>query len=137
METTFHELWLCQVKLGLITLDSYLDIFDFFLDYNPMDIHLKSVNQIIFFCTFNVVDFVLNLEQEVLSRVMAYSGHDEICHLQVNAAYVQLVLLVYKVIAVFNKVNAAKSRVTTAVRVSTAGWIKWLEDQDMRVNEIY
>ncbi|GKF32506.1 hypothetical protein Tco_0102304, partial [Tanacetum coccineum] len=32
-----------------------------------------------------------------------------------------LVLLVYKVTAVFNKVNAAKSRVTTAVRVSTAG----------------
>ncbi|GJR62557.1 hypothetical protein Tco_1504719 [Tanacetum coccineum] len=46
----------------------------------------------------------------------------------------QLVLLVS---AVFNKVNAAKSRVTTAIRVSTAGWIKWLEDQDMRVNEIY
>nr|GEV34786.1 ribonuclease H-like domain-containing protein [Tanacetum cinerariifolium] len=49
----------------------------------------------------------------------------------------QLVLLVYKVAVVFNKVNAAKSRVATAVRVSTAGWIKWLEDQDMRVNEIY
>nr|GEW60473.1 hypothetical protein [Tanacetum cinerariifolium] len=32
----------------------------------------------------------------------------------------QLVLLVYKVTTVFNKVNAAKSRVTTAVRVSTA-----------------
>ncbi|GJZ54542.1 hypothetical protein Tco_0609427, partial [Tanacetum coccineum] len=48
-----------------------------------------------------------------------------------------LVLLVYKVTAVFNRVNAAKSRVTTAVRVSTAGWIKWLEDQDMRVNELY
>ncbi|GJR62561.1 hypothetical protein Tco_1504723 [Tanacetum coccineum] len=48
-----------------------------------------------------------------------------------------LVLLVYKVTVVFNKVNAAKLRVTTAVRVSTAGWIKWLEDQDMRVNEIY
>nr|GEU93630.1 ribonuclease H-like domain-containing protein [Tanacetum cinerariifolium] len=32
---------------------------------------------------------------------------------------------------VFNKVNAAKSRVTTAVRVSTAGWIKRLKDQDM------
>nr|GEU40949.1 hypothetical protein [Tanacetum cinerariifolium] len=55
----------------------------------------------------------------------------------VNAAYVQLVLPVYKVTAVFNKVKAAKSRVTTDVRVSTAGWIKWLEDQDMRVNEIY
>nr|GEW28406.1 hypothetical protein [Tanacetum cinerariifolium] len=49
----------------------------------------------------------------------------------------QLVLLVYKVTVVFNKVNAAKSRVTTAVRVSTVGWIKWLEEQDMRVNEIY
>nr|GEW51326.1 lon protease 2, peroxisomal [Tanacetum cinerariifolium] len=49
----------------------------------------------------------------------------------------QLVLLVYKVTVVFNKVNAAKSRVTTTVRVSTAGWIKWLEDQDTRVNEIY
>nr|GEV78622.1 hypothetical protein [Tanacetum cinerariifolium] len=36
-----------------------------------------------------------------------------------------------KVTAVLNKVNAAKSRVTTAVKVSTAGWIKWLEDQDM------
>nr|GEX18297.1 hypothetical protein [Tanacetum cinerariifolium] len=42
----------------------------------------------------------------------------------------QLVLLVYKVAVVFNKVNAAKSRVTTAVRVSTTRWIKWLEDQD-------
>nr|GEV45768.1 hypothetical protein [Tanacetum cinerariifolium] len=39
----------------------------------------------------------------------------------VNAAYVQLVLLVYKVVAIFNKVIAAKSRVTTTVRVSTAG----------------
>nr|GEX59621.1 hypothetical protein [Tanacetum cinerariifolium] len=47
----------------------------------------------------------------------------------------QLVLLVYKVTAVFNKVNSAKSRVTTAVRVSIAGWIKWLEDQDMRTTE--
>nr|GFA98224.1 hypothetical protein [Tanacetum cinerariifolium] len=54
-----------------------------------------------------------------------------------NATYVQLVLLVYKVTDVFNKVNAAKSRVTTAIRVSTAGWIKLLEDQDMRVNEIF
>nr|GEZ13605.1 putative ribonuclease H-like domain-containing protein [Tanacetum cinerariifolium] len=36
------------------------------------------------------------------------------------------------VTAVFNKVNAAKSRVTTAIRVSTVRWIKWLEDQDMR-----
>nr|GEW55852.1 putative reverse transcriptase domain-containing protein [Tanacetum cinerariifolium] len=44
----------------------------------------------------------------------------------------QLVLLVYKVAAVFNKVNAAKSRVTTAVRVSTIGWIKWLKEQDMQ-----
>nr|GEW82745.1 hypothetical protein [Tanacetum cinerariifolium] len=48
-----------------------------------------------------------------------------------------LVMLVYQVSAVFNKVNAAKSRVTTAVKVSTAGWIKWLEDQDMQVNEPY
>nr|GEX24068.1 hypothetical protein [Tanacetum cinerariifolium] len=54
------------------------------------------------------------------------------CKASVNAAYVQLVLLVYKFTAVFNKVNAAKSRVTTVVRVSTGGWIKWLEDQDMR-----
>nr|GEV29514.1 prostamide/prostaglandin F synthase [Tanacetum cinerariifolium] len=58
------------------------------------------------------------------------------CKALVNAAYIQLVLLVYKV-DVFNKVNAAKSRVTTAVRVSTAGWLKWLEEQDMQVNEIY
>nr|GEX08298.1 hypothetical protein [Tanacetum cinerariifolium] len=36
----------------------------------------------------------------------------------------QLVLLVCKVTAVFNKVNAAKLRVTTVVRVSTARWIK-------------
>nr|GEZ82319.1 putative reverse transcriptase domain-containing protein [Tanacetum cinerariifolium] len=48
----------------------------------------------------------------------------------------QLVLLVYKVTVVFKKVNAAKSKVTTAVRVSTAGWIKWLEDQDMRSKEL-
>nr|GEU90755.1 hypothetical protein [Tanacetum cinerariifolium] len=46
--------------------------------------------------------------------------------MKVNVAYVQLVLLVYKVVAVFNKVNAAKSRVTTA------GWIKQLEEQDMQ-----
>nr|GEX80056.1 hypothetical protein [Tanacetum cinerariifolium] len=56
---------------------------------------------------------------------------------KVDASYVQLVLLVNKVTPVFNKVNAAKSRVTTAVRVSTTGWKKWLEEQDMRVNEIY
>nr|GEU84875.1 hypothetical protein [Tanacetum cinerariifolium] len=48
----------------------------------------------------------------------------------------KLVRLVYKVTAVFNKVNAAKSRVITAVRVSTAGSIKWLEDQDMRAKEL-
>nr|GEV22155.1 retrovirus-related Pol polyprotein from transposon TNT 1-94 [Tanacetum cinerariifolium] len=36
----------------------------------------------------------------------------------------QLVLLVYKVTIVFNKVNATSSRVTTADRVTTAGWIK-------------
>nr|GEV93059.1 hypothetical protein [Tanacetum cinerariifolium] len=48
----------------------------------------------------------------------------------------QLVLLVYKVDVVFNKVNDAKSRVTTAVRVSTARWIKWLKDQDMRAKEL-
>ncbi|GJY04689.1 hypothetical protein Tco_0370629 [Tanacetum coccineum] len=42
--------------------------------------------------------------------------------LEVTAA--QLVLLVYKVTTVFNKVNAASSRVTTAERVTTAGWIK-------------
>nr|GEU48108.1 ribonuclease H-like domain-containing protein [Tanacetum cinerariifolium] len=48
-----------------------------------------------------------------------------------------LVLMVYKVTAVFNKVNADKLRVTIAVRVSIVGWIKWLEDQDIRVNEIY
>nr|GEX77418.1 hypothetical protein [Tanacetum cinerariifolium] len=35
-----------------------------------------------------------------------------------------LVMLVYKVTSVFNKVNAASSRVTTADRVTTAGWIK-------------
>nr|GEW53987.1 ribonuclease H-like domain-containing protein [Tanacetum cinerariifolium] len=46
-----------------------------------------------------------------------------------------LVMLIYQVSAVFNKVNAAKSRVTTAVKVSTTGWIKWLKDQDMHVNE--
>nr|GEX24990.1 hypothetical protein [Tanacetum cinerariifolium] len=55
---------------------------------------------------------------------------------RVNAAYAQLVLLVYKVTAVFNKVNAAKSRVTTVVRVSTAGWIKWLKDQDISSSRI-
>ncbi|GJS02951.1 hypothetical protein Tco_0319459 [Tanacetum coccineum] len=36
----------------------------------------------------------------------------------------KLVLLVYKVTTVFHKVNAASSRVTTAERVITAGWIK-------------
>nr|GEX11597.1 glutathione S-transferase T3-like [Tanacetum cinerariifolium] len=35
----------------------------------------------------------------------------------------QLVLLVYKVTTVFNKVNVASSRVTTAERVTTTGWI--------------
>ncbi|GJT68554.1 hypothetical protein Tco_1020034 [Tanacetum coccineum] len=36
----------------------------------------------------------------------------------------QLVLLVYKVTTIFNKVNAASSRVTTAERVTIVGWIK-------------
>nr|GEV45839.1 putative ribonuclease H-like domain-containing protein [Tanacetum cinerariifolium] len=53
----------------------------------------------------------------------------------VNVSYVQLVLLVYKIAAVFNKVNAAKSRVTTVVRVSTTSWIKRLEEQDMQAKE--
>nr|GEX85534.1 hypothetical protein [Tanacetum cinerariifolium] len=44
--------------------------------------------------------------------------------MKVNAACAQLVLLVYKVTTVFNKVNAASSRVTTADRVTTARWIK-------------
>nr|GEY55682.1 ribonuclease H-like domain-containing protein [Tanacetum cinerariifolium] len=52
-----------------------------------------------------------------------------------GVATAKLVLLVYKVIAVFNKVNAAKSRVTTTVRVSTTGWIKRLEEQDMQLYE--
>nr|GEZ72347.1 hypothetical protein [Tanacetum cinerariifolium] len=46
------------------------------------------------------------------------------CGVDGVAAKVVLVLLVYKVITVFNKVNAARSRVTTADRVTTAGWIK-------------
>nr|GEV75730.1 hypothetical protein [Tanacetum cinerariifolium] len=36
----------------------------------------------------------------------------------------QLLLLMYKVTTVFNKVYAASSRVTTVDRVTTAGWIK-------------
>nr|GEZ29811.1 hypothetical protein [Tanacetum cinerariifolium] len=47
----------------------------------------------------------------------------------------QSVLLVCKVAAIFNKVNTAKTKVTTAVRVSIAGWIKWLEDQDMQTKD--
>nr|GEU45516.1 hypothetical protein [Tanacetum cinerariifolium] len=43
---------------------------------------------------------------------------------RVNAACDQLVLLIYKVTTVFNKVNAASSKVTTADRVTTVGWIK-------------
>nr|GEV25400.1 hypothetical protein [Tanacetum cinerariifolium] len=58
------------------------------------------------------------------------------CLYKINVAYAQLVLLVYKVTAIFNKVNAAKSRVITAVRVSTGGWIKWLEEQDMQAKEL-
>nr|GEY29526.1 hypothetical protein [Tanacetum cinerariifolium] len=45
-------------------------------------------------------------------------------HDDVRVTTAQLVLLVYKVTNVFNKVNAASSRVTTADRVTTAGWIK-------------
>ncbi|GJW28600.1 hypothetical protein Tco_0045475 [Tanacetum coccineum] len=44
VETTFHELWLCQLKFGLISLDSYLNIFNPLLDHNPTDIHLKSID---------------------------------------------------------------------------------------------
>nr|GEU48078.1 hypothetical protein [Tanacetum cinerariifolium] len=36
----------------------------------------------------------------------------------------QLVLMEYKITTVFNKVNASKSRVTTADKVATVGWIK-------------
>nr|GFA26178.1 hypothetical protein [Tanacetum cinerariifolium] len=39
---------------------------------------------------------------------------------EVHSPSSELVLLLYEVAAVLNKVNAAKSRVTTAVRVSTA-----------------
>nr|GEX04412.1 putative ribonuclease H-like domain-containing protein [Tanacetum cinerariifolium] len=66
---------------------------------------------------------------------LRYRGRYSFLMPYVNAAYVQLVLLVYKVTAIFNKVNVAKLRVTTAVRVSTAGWIKCLKDQDMRTYE--
>nr|GEZ56476.1 hypothetical protein [Tanacetum cinerariifolium] len=62
-------------------------------------------------------------------RIVGFKGLQEV-------TTAQLVLLVYKVAAVFNKVNVAKSRLTTAVRVSTAGWIKWLEDQDMVKSKI-
>nr|GEY01468.1 hypothetical protein [Tanacetum cinerariifolium] len=41
-----------------------------------------------------------------------------------NAARDQLVLLVYKVTTVFNKVNVVSLRVTTADRVTIARWIK-------------
>nr|GEU45981.1 putative ribonuclease H-like domain-containing protein [Tanacetum cinerariifolium] len=68
-------------------------------------------------------------EHQVYGRIVGLKG-------LYGVSIAQLVLLVYKVAAIFNKVNAAKSRVT-AVRGSTARWIKWLEDQDMRVNQIY
>nr|GEX60896.1 hypothetical protein [Tanacetum cinerariifolium] len=77
----------------------------------------------------------VRLQVDYESNLVLLMEYEEIFQV-VNAAYVQLVLLVYKVTAVFNKVNAIKSRVTTAVTVSIVGWIKWLEEQDMRVNEI-
>nr|GEV50924.1 hypothetical protein [Tanacetum cinerariifolium] len=82
------------------------------------------------------------------STIYSTTDHNEFDHFKRETYHVrlkglhkvttaQLVLLVCKATAVFNKVNDAKSRVTTAVRVSTARWIKRLEEQDMRVNEIY
>nr|GEU58036.1 uncharacterized mitochondrial protein AtMg00810-like [Tanacetum cinerariifolium] len=68
-------------------------------------------------------------KHQVYGKIVRFKGLHEV-------TIAKLVLLVYKVVAVFNKVNAAKSRVITAVRVSTARWIKWLEEQDMQVNEI-
>nr|GEU53975.1 hypothetical protein [Tanacetum cinerariifolium] len=47
----------------------------------------------------------------------------KIIRADVNTACAQLVQLVYKVTTVFNKVNAASLRVTTADRVTTARWI--------------
>nr|GEW95374.1 copia protein [Tanacetum cinerariifolium] len=81
------------------------------------------------------VDDMENLLFQTLKIMFEPHVEDIIWKYQQGA--VKLVLLVYKVAVVFNKVNVAKSRVTTTVRVSTTGWIKWLEDQDMQVNEIY
>nr|GEU81203.1 retrovirus-related Pol polyprotein from transposon TNT 1-94 [Tanacetum cinerariifolium] len=80
------------------------------------------------------VDDMDNILFRTLKTMFAHHVEDTIWKYQQGLA--KLVLLVYKVTAVFNKVNAAKSRVTTVVRVSIAGWIKWLEDQDMRAKEL-
>nr|GEU91738.1 hypothetical protein [Tanacetum cinerariifolium] len=91
-------------------------------------------HQSLAFMCFNVYPNILN--ESPMEICSSTRFNPNITMIWVNAAYVQLVLLVYKVTAIFNKVNAAKSRVTTAVRVSTTGWIKWLEDQDMRAKEL-
>nr|GEU86011.1 hypothetical protein [Tanacetum cinerariifolium] len=73
-------------------------------------------------------DFLRLIRRQINEGIVGFKG-------LYGVTTAQLVLLVYKVTVVFNKVNATKSRVTTAVRVSTTGWIKWLEDQDMRNKE--
>nr|GFB96845.1 hypothetical protein [Tanacetum cinerariifolium] len=55
-------------------------------------------------------------------------------HDDLRVIVAQLVPLVYKVTTIFNKVSAASSRVTTAKRVTTAGWIKTKIAYEIRIS---
>nr|GEY00692.1 putative ribonuclease H-like domain-containing protein [Tanacetum cinerariifolium] len=120
---------------------SYLTFRTMFKYFNRKDLEvLRSIIKERF-KKIKPVDDMENLLFQTLKTMFEPYVEDIIWKYQQGAAKVNnwklfdscgLVLLVYKVTAVFNKVNTAKSRVTTIVRVSTGGWIKWLEDQDMR-----
>nr|GEU84420.1 hypothetical protein [Tanacetum cinerariifolium] len=80
--------------------------------------------------------FQARLELKLFKDAAAAAAHIKLKGLY-RVTTAQLVLLVYNVADVFNKVNAAKSRVTTAVRVSTVGRIKWLEDTNIERFETF
>ncbi|GJU01435.1 hypothetical protein Tco_1111773 [Tanacetum coccineum] len=70
MDTSFHKLWLGQIELCLIAFDSQLNFLYSFPDHYSSDIELKSINQIKFVHTIDVMNLVLNLEQEQVLNVV-------------------------------------------------------------------
>nr|GEV50624.1 hypothetical protein [Tanacetum cinerariifolium] len=106
---------------------NYLTFGKMFKNFNREDLEvLWSIVKARFKKTKPVADMD-NILFQTLKTMFEHQGRiDGIkrLHDDIRVTTTQLVLLVYKVTTVFNKVYAASSRVTTADRVTTAGWIK-------------